>query len=115
MFELTWEIGVLMNTYVEKVKPFESEQYDYDKERQKEKIEALYAQAIELNCRMGYGLIMPIDMAIDWVSGGSIIDYDGSGDLLDSDGNEIGSMRCNVQFLEEAKEKGACFVAWFNK
>ena len=38
-----------------------------------------------------------------------------AGDLLDSDGNEISSMRCNVQFLEEAKEKGACFVAWFNK
>lgn len=114
-FDLTWEIGVLMNTYLEKIKPLQSEKYDYEKERQKEAIEELYSQAIELNCKNGYGLIMPIDMAIDWVIGKSIIDYDGCGDLLDKDGKEIGDMRCDVSFLQKAKDNGACFVAWYNK
>ncbi len=115
MFKLSWEIGVLMNTYLENVKSFESKEYDYDTERQKEAIKELYAQAIELNCQMGYGLVMPIDMAIERVAEGSIIDYDGCGDLLDKDGNKISGMRCDVQFLKRAKENGACFVAWFNK
>lgn len=114
-FELTWEIGVLINTYAEKIKPFESEKYDYEKYRQKEALEEIYAQAIELNCKNGYGLIMPIDTAIDWVNGGSINDYDGMGDLLDKDGKKIGGMCCNVSFLQKAKENGACFVAWYNK
>ena len=115
MFDLTWEISVLMEACLVKIKPLESEKYDYDKRRQQEKIEKLYAQAIELNCKKGYGLVMPIDMAIDWVKTGSIIDYDGHGDLLDKEGKEIGNMWCNVSFLQDAKENGACFVAWYNK
>lgn len=115
MFNLTWEIGVLMNTYLKKIKPFESDKYDYDKERQKEALEELYAQAIELTCKNGYGLIMPIDMAIDWVTSGSITDYDGCGYLLDKNGEEIDNMWCNVSSLRRAQEKGASFVAWYNK
>jgi hypothetical protein len=114
-FDLTWEIGVLMKSYAEKIKPLETEKYDYEKERQKEALEELYAQAIELNCKQGYGLIMPIDECIDWVESGSIIDYDGHGYLLDKDGERIGGMRCDVSFLENAKENSACFVAWYNK
>lgn len=114
-FDLTWEIGVLMNTYAEKIKPLEIETYDSEKRKQEEALEELYAQAIELNCKNGYGLIMPIDMCIEWVESGSIIDYDGMGDLLDKDGEEIGGMRCDVSFLKKAKEDGACFVAWYNK
>lgn len=114
-FNLTWEIGVLMNSYAEKIKPLETEKYDYEKERQKEALEELYAQAIELTVKDDCGLIIPIDECIDWVSDGSIIDYDGHGYLLDENGKEIGGMHCDVSFLQKAKENGACFVAWYNK
>ena len=112
---MTWEIGVLVNDYVNRIKPLETKEFDYEKYEQKEALKKLYAQAIELNCKKGYGLIMPIDMCIDWVTKKSIIDYDGTGYLLDKDGERIGSMRCDVSFLKRAKENGACFVAWYNK
>ena len=114
-FNLTWEIGVLMNDYADRRKSLETEKFDYEKYQQKEALKILYAQAIELNCKNSYGLIMPIDMCIDWVTQESIIDYDGTGYLLDKDGERIGGMRCSVSFLKKAKEKGACFVAWYNK
>ena len=114
-FDSTWEIGVLIDTYADEIEPLKSETYDYEKERQKEEIQKLYAQSIELTAKKGYGLTMPIDMAIDWVKRGSIIDYDGMGYVLDKSGGEIESMECDVSFLQRAKENGACFVAWYNK
>lgn len=114
-FDLTWEIGVLLNDYADRIKPLETEKFDYEKYHQNEALEELYAKAIELNCKKGYGLIMPIDTCVDWVIRGGINDYDGSGDLLDKDGEEIGYMRCDESFLQKAKENGACFVAWYNK
>ena len=114
-FNSTWEIGVLMDTYAEEIEPLKSEKYDFEKEEQKEKIEKLYAQAIELTAKKGYGLTMPIDMAIGWVKRGSIIDFDGIGYLVDKNGKEFKEMECDVSFLQRAKENGACFVAWYNK
>ena len=114
-FNMTWEIGVLMNTYAEKIKPLEIDKFDYEKHEQKEALEELYAQAIELTVKDDCGLIMPIDDCIDCVKEGSIIDYDGHGYLLDKDGEKIGGMCCNASFLQKSKEKGAVFVAWYNK
>ena len=114
-FNLTWEIGVLMDDYADKIKSLETEKFDREKHQKKEALNDLYAQAIELNCKGGYGLIMPIDMCIDWVTQESIIDYDGTGYLLDKDGERIGGMHCSVSFLKKAKENDACFVAWYNK
>lgn len=109
-FDLTWEISVLVGNYAETIKTLNSE--DYNKE---DEIKKTYAKAIELNMRIGYGLVMPIDMAIEDVKHKGITDYDGIGFLHDENGEEIGCMRCNVSFLEKAKEIGACFVAWYNK
>lgn len=114
-FDLTWEIGALMNDYSNRIKPLETKEFDYEKYKQKEALEELYAQAIELNCKKGYGLIAPIDMCIDMVTNESITDYDGIGELLNKDGEIIGAMRCDVSFLKRAKENGAYFVAWYNK
>lgn len=114
-FDLTWEIGALMNDYAERIKSLEAEKFNHDKYEQKETLKTLYAQAIELNCKKDYGLIMPMDMCITWVAQGAISDYDGIGRLLDKDGEVICDMRCSVSFLKKAKEKGACFVAWYNK
>lgn len=114
-FNMTWEIGVLIDSYAEKVRPLESEQFDYMKYQMKEDLQDTYSKAIELTMKDNCGLIMPIDECINWVEGGSINDYDGHGYLLDKDGEKIGSMRCNVDFLLRAKEGGAYFVAWYNK
>lgn len=114
-FELTWDIGVLINAYADSIKPFETKEFDYEKYEQKEALKKLYAQAIELTCKENCGLIMPIDMCIKWVADTSIVDYDGHGYLLDKNGERIGSMRCNVSFLQKAKEGEAVFVAWYNK
>lgn len=107
-FDMTWEIGVLMNAYADKVRHL-------DTYREKEALEELYAQAIELTLKDDCGITMPIDECIDWVKTGFIIDYDGHGYLLDKDGEEIDYMCCDTSFLEKAKENGACFVAWYNK
>ena len=114
-FELTWYIGVLMNAYADSIKPLETKKLDYGGCEREESLEELYAQAIELTCKENCGLIMPIDMCIDWVESTSITDYDGHGYLLDKNGERIGSMRCSVSFLQSAKEKEAVFVAWCNK
>ena len=109
---MTWEIGALMNSYADIKKSEEYSNLSYD---EREKIEENYAKAIELTVKENCGIILPIDECIEWVKGGSIIDYDGFGELLDEDGKEIGGMTCNASYLQKAKEAGACFVAWYNK
>lgn len=114
-FNCTWEIGVLLHSYGEQISKLNITEYDYEKYRQAEAIDELYAKAIEITCKDNCGLILPIDDAIEWVRGGSIIDYDGIGKFLDANGEEIGSMHCDVDFILKAKENGTCFVAWYNK
>ena len=110
MFDLKWEIGVLLASYSERAAKLDER--DWDGER---KLKDLYAQAIMLNMKQGYGLFLPIDDFIEDVDGCYFTDYDGIGDLLDGDGNRIESVECNVEFLEEAKANGAIYVAWYNK
>ena len=108
--DLKWEIGVLLDCYAER----SSRLYDYSYEERRN-LKDLYAQAIILNIKHGYGLFYPIDDFIDDVNGGGYIDYDGTAVLLDADGNRIKYGCCDVRFLEDAKAEGAVYVAWFNK
>lgn len=108
--DIKWEIGVLLNCYAEKAAKLN--EHDFDGQRN---LKNLYAQAIILNIKKGYGIFYPIDDFIEDVRGGFYTDYDGCGDLLDADGNELGYVRCNVKYLEAAKAMGTVYVAWFNK
>lgn len=110
MFDIKWELGVLLYCYAEKAAKLD--RYDFEGQRN---LKNLYAQAIILNVKKGYGIFYPIDDFIEDVRGGSYTDYDGCGDLLDADGNELGYVRCNVKYLEAAKATGTVYVAWFNK
>lgn len=110
MFDLKWEIGVLLSCYEERAQKLDPG--DFDGER---RLKDLYAKAIILNVQHGYGLYYPIDDFIDEVRSGSYIDYDGGGYVLDSAGNEIARVRCNIGYLEKSKANGGVFVAWFNK
>lgn len=108
--DLKWELGVLLECYSDKARKLDKYAF-----REMEQLKELYAQAILLNIKHGYGLFFPIDDFIDEVRGGGINNYDGFGELLDAEGNKLGYSRCNVKFLEDAKSNGAVYVAWFNK
>ena len=110
MDNLTWGIGVLLDCYASKAATLDK--YDFDGKRN---LKNLYAQAIILNVKRGYGLFLPIDDFIEDVRGGFYTDYDGCGDLLDFSGDDLGGVRCNVKYLESAKASGAVYVAWYNK
>ncbi len=110
MFDIKWELGVLLDCYARRAAKLDK--HDFDGECN---LKNLYAQAIILNIKKGYGLFCPIDDFIEDVRGGFYTDYDGCGDLLDADGNELGCVRCNVKYLEAAKATGTVYVAWFNK
>ena len=110
MFDLKWEIGVLLSRYEKRVQKLDP--CDFAGEQQ---LKDLYAKAIIMNVQRGYGLYYTIDDFIDEVRNGSYIDYDGAGYVLDGAGNEIARVRCNVGYLENAKANGGVFVSWFNK
>ena len=115
-FNSTWEIGVLMDSYATNLQIIQERPFvGYERYVQKDKLKATYLKAIELTIKDDCGLIMPIDMCIEWVKDGSIIDYDGTGYLLDNEGTRLRYMRCDISFLHTAKEEGAAFVAWYNK
>ena len=110
MFRTTWEIEVLINSYAEEKKKINESDW-----RAEEALSDIYARAIELTAREQCGLYMPVNMFIEWVEDGNIIDYDGSAYACDSNGNRIGSTHCNVKHINSMIEKGAIFVAWYNK
>lgn len=110
MEHLKWEIGVLLELYTKR----KSKLNEFDFNGQKH-LKDLYAQAIILNLRHGLGIFYPIDDFIDEVRDGGIIAYDGTGYLINSEGQRMGYARCNVQFLEEEKANGTAYVAWFHK
>ncbi len=108
--DVKWELGVLMDHYAERTTKLDK--YDFEGQR---KLKDLYAQAIILNVKKGYGIVYPIDDFIKAVRGSCYTDYDGGGDLLNADGNTLGNVRCNVKYLKSAKSVGAVYVAWYNK
>lgn len=110
MFDIKWEIGVLLDCYAARAATLDWNNFDGSRQ-----LKNLYAQAIILNVKNGYGLFYPIDDFIDEVRDGSYVDYDGMAELLDAEGNMIRYGHCDVKFLEEAKTNGAVYVAWFNK
>lgn len=108
--DLKWEISLLIQCYEARVAKL-----DKDDHKGKKELLTLYAKAMILNVQKGYGLFLPIDDFIEDVRGGFYTSYDGCGDLLDADGNELGYVRCDVGYLEAAKTTGTVYVAWFNK
>ena len=73
------------------------------------------ANAMWIISQKGYGDIYMIDDFLELVEEGYVIDYDGSGHWCDDEGNELGSIRCDVDWLKENKPEDAKFILWFNK
>jgi hypothetical protein len=110
MFDIKWQVGVLLDCYARRASTLDA--HDFDAKRH---LKDLYAKAITLNAKKGYGIFYPIDDFIDEVRDGYYMDQDGMGYLLDENGSKIDYVKCNVKFLEEEKKQGTVYVSWFNK
>lgn len=84
----------------------------YDRQ---EKLEDKYIQMTRLaftKSILSFGDLMTIETFIKHQKSKSLIPYDGSGDYLDWEGNELGSI--NWSNYDKYPE-GTVFVAWYNK
>ena len=97
---LKWQFGVTLGHF--------TESKDIDKN-------AKYTRALIYNAQIGYGLVYVIEDFIEAVRSGYFIDSDGMAEALDKDGKEISSAYCNVKSLQQLKEQGCEYIAWFNK
>lgn len=98
--KLKWEIGVTLRHYAN------------SKDKNKDE---LYAKAILINCKIGYGLVYVIDDFIECVEDGFYIDYDGIARCIDENGDYICGAKCDTKYLKNLKRKGIKYIAWFNK
>lgn len=73
------------------------------------------ANAMLIVIKKGFGDCFAIDDFIKNVECGGFIDYDGSGRWVDKEGNDLGYIRCDVEWLKQNKPENAEFIMWYNK
>lgn len=73
------------------------------------------AQAIRILVNIGFGDIFPIPQFIKEVEDGFFIDDDGSGAWVDADGNHLGNICCDADWLRKNQPENAVFIMWYNK
>ena len=61
------------------------------------------------------GDIMPFEDFYKSVKCGGFIDYDGGGDFMTFDGEKVGEVKCDIDWLKKNKPENAPFVVWYNK
>ena len=82
---------------------------------QQQKLEDKYIQMTRLaftKSVLSFGDLMTIETFIKCQKNKSLIPYDGSGDYLDWEGNELGNINWSNY---NQYPKGTVFVAWYNK
>ena len=80
-----------------------------------EELNKLYTQATRLifsKKEFSFGELMTVENFIKEQECGCFISYDGTGDYVDFDGNELGPVNWNNY---HNYPKGTVFVAWYNK
>lgn len=73
------------------------------------------AEILAIISKIGYGDCYSIQDFIEIVADGGFIDYDGSGYWSDANGNRLGPIYCNKDWLIKNKPKDAKYVLWYNK
>lgn len=73
------------------------------------------AHAALINAKIGFGDCFSIDTFIRNVETGDFIDDDGSGSWVDFEGNKIGPISCDAEWLKQNKPENAKFIMWYNK
>lgn len=75
-----------------------------------------FAHRINLWIKAGcIGNIYSFDEFYSIVKTGGFIDYDGSGEFIDEDGNKIAHIHCNCDWLVNNKPDNCNYVMWYNK
>lgn len=77
-------------------------------------IKAEYANCMRILFKNGYGTVYTFDDFIELVDSKSIIDYDGTGYIVNKDGKRIEGIKCNVSWLKKHKKKNH-YITWYNK
>lgn len=104
----TWEMMTIVEEFERQTKNMDK----YSKEYETAKEE--FAQMLRIQV-LNFGLIMTIDEFIESVETGSLVSYDGSGELLEKDGKKSGErVRFDVDWLKAQKDKYK-YVCWYNK
>lgn len=93
------------------IRNFSSDSIDFDSQELARKI----ANAALIVAQRGFGDCFPLDRFYECVKDGFFIDYDGTGYWVDTQGNELGKIRCDYDWLMKNQPKTAAFVMWFNK
>lgn len=75
----------------------------------------LYAKAVLINTKIGYGTVYVLDDFIRHARAHYFMDSDGCGEALNADGNIICIINCDVKYLQSLKDKGCVYIAWYNK
>ena len=73
------------------------------------------ANAMLIVSKIGFGDCFLIDDFIECVEDGGFIDDDGTGHWVDKEGNDLGYICCNVNWLKSNQPKDAKFIMWYNK
>lgn len=107
-----WEedIGFVLDHFANKTSKTEW----FSKER--EALTKTYSRIINIYASTDeVGDIMPFEDFYESVKCGEFIDYDGSGDFMTFDGEKVGEVRCDIDWLKKNKPENAPFVVWYNK
>lgn len=80
-----------------------------------EKLRYQAANAALIVAKIGFGDCYLISDFIEQVKDLSLMDYDGQGEWVDNQGDSLGSIRCDVKWLEENQPDSAAFIMWYNK
>ena len=103
-------IGFVLDHFANKAlktKKFSDERKDLIKTYSR--IINIYASTDEI------GDIMPFEDFYKSVKCGGFIDYDGGGDFMTFDGEKVGEVKCDIDWLKKNKPENAPFVVWYNK
>lgn len=107
------DVAYTIKNFGSKIVEWEQQSYMEHKGKENPYIKAAKAALIVAN--QGFGDCFTIDDFIGYVEDGSFIDYDGTGYWVDGEGNRLGSIYCNVNWLKSNTPEGAEFIMWFNK
>ena len=73
------------------------------------------ANAALIVANKGFGDCYDVNDFINYVKEGYFTNYDGIGYFIDKDGNELGAINCDDNWLHKHIPTDAAFIMWYNK
>ena len=107
------DIAFTIGNFSERIKEWETKRWDPTYNEENPYI--LAANAALIVAKKGFGDCFLISDFIDCVNNGSFIDYDGTGYWADEEGNKLGCIYCDSEWLKKNQPEKAKFIIWYNK